>query len=123
MVVSQLTITPDRAEQVDFSVPYYVTREGLLVLAGTSIRRFEDLAGKRIAVTAGSSRFRGCVRHSPHYLAQHWSLRLWVSAIWRQSQRAMRPREMPEANLAILSFDRGARWRMAIQIAQHEAGP
>jgi polar amino acid transport system substrate-binding protein len=54
MVVSQLTITPDRAEQVDFSVPYYVTREGLLVLAGSSIRRFEDLAGKRIAVTAGS---------------------------------------------------------------------
>jgi len=58
MVVSQLTITPDRAEQVDFSIPYYVTREGILVLAGSSIRSFEDLAGKRIAVTAGSISLR-----------------------------------------------------------------
>lgn len=31
MVVSQLTITSDRAEQVDFTVPYYVTREAILV--------------------------------------------------------------------------------------------
>jgi polar amino acid transport system substrate-binding protein len=33
-VVSQLTITPDRDEQVDFSTPYCVTREGLLVPKG-----------------------------------------------------------------------------------------
>lgn len=58
MVVSQLTITPDRAEQVDFSIPYYVTREGILVLAGSIIKCFEDLAGKRIAVTAGSVSLR-----------------------------------------------------------------
>ena len=54
IVVSQLTITPERAEQVDFSVPYYVTGEGLLVPTGSGIKRFEDLAGKRIAATAGS---------------------------------------------------------------------
>jgi ABC-type amino acid transport substrate-binding protein len=58
MVVSQLTITPDRAEQVDFSIPYLVTREGLLVPKGSSIKRFEDLAGKRIAVTDGSVSLR-----------------------------------------------------------------
>ncbi len=58
MVVSQLTITPDRAEQVDFSIPYLVTREGLLVPKGSSIKRFEDLVGKRIAVTAGSVSLR-----------------------------------------------------------------
>src|SRR5215213_9639805 len=46
-VASQLTITPDRAEQVDFSTPYCVTREGLLVPKGSSIGRFEDLKGKR----------------------------------------------------------------------------
>ncbi len=54
IVVSQLTITPEREQQVDFSVPYIVTGEGLLVPKGSNIRRFEDLAGKRITVTAGS---------------------------------------------------------------------
>lgn len=54
MVVSQLTITPERQELVDFSIPYHVTREALLVLQGSNIRGLQDLAGKRIAVTAGS---------------------------------------------------------------------
>ena len=57
-VASQLTITPDRAERVDFSTPYCVTREGLLVPKGGSIGRFEDLRGKRIAVTDGSVSLR-----------------------------------------------------------------
>lgn len=57
-VVSQLTITPDRAAAVDFSVPYYVTREALLVPKGSPITRFEDLKGKRIAVTDGSVSLR-----------------------------------------------------------------
>ena len=57
-VASQLTITPDRAEQVDFSTPYCVTREGLLVPQGSSISRFEGLKGKRIAVTDGSISLR-----------------------------------------------------------------
>lgn len=58
VVFSQLTITPDRAEQVDFSTPYYVTREALLVPTGSSIKGFDDLKGKRIAVTAGSISLR-----------------------------------------------------------------
>jgi ABC-type amino acid transport substrate-binding protein len=58
MVISQLTITPDREQQVTFSVPYCVTREAILVPAGSTIKRFEDLAGKRIAVTAGSVSIR-----------------------------------------------------------------
>jgi len=57
-VASQLTITPDRAEQVDFTIPYYVTREAILVRKGSGITRFEDLKGKRIAVTAGSVSIR-----------------------------------------------------------------
>ena len=58
MVVSQLTITPDRAEQVDFTIPYYVTGEAILVPTGSSVRRLEDLKGKRIAVTDGSVSIR-----------------------------------------------------------------
>ncbi|MCJ2139982.1 substrate-binding periplasmic protein [Methylobacterium sp. E-066] len=58
VVVSQMTITPDRAEQVDFSKPYCVTREGLLVPSGSSITCFDDLREKRIAVTEGSISLR-----------------------------------------------------------------
>lgn len=58
VVISQLTITPDRAAEVDFSIPYLVTGEGLLMRTGGSIAGFDDLAGKRIAVTAGSVSLR-----------------------------------------------------------------
>jgi ABC-type amino acid transport substrate-binding protein len=58
MVLSQITITPDRAEQVDFSIPYLITREAILVPKGSSIKSFDDLKGKRIVVTAGSISLR-----------------------------------------------------------------
>jgi len=54
VVISQLTITPARAREVDFTTPYYVTREAILVPRESDIKHFEDLKGKRIAVTAGS---------------------------------------------------------------------
>ena len=68
MVLSQITITPDRAGQVDFSIPYLVTREAILVPKGSSINSFDDLKGKRIAVTAGSislRRMRACLPSLP----------------------------------------------------------
>ena len=58
MVLSQLTITPDREELVDFSIPYFVTREGLLVPKDSGITGLDDLKGKRIAVTEGSISLR-----------------------------------------------------------------
>ena len=54
MVLAQLTITPERLKQVDFSVPYITTYEALLVPRRSAIRRFEDLKGKRIVVAEGS---------------------------------------------------------------------
>lgn len=58
MVLSQLTITPDREEQVDFSIPYLVTREALLVPKGSPINGFDDLKGKRITAVTGSVSIR-----------------------------------------------------------------
>lgn len=58
MVISQLTITPDRAERVDFSIPYYVGREAILVRKGGGIETYEDLKGKRVALAAGSISLR-----------------------------------------------------------------
>lgn len=66
MVLSQLTITPDRAEQVDFSIPYWVTREGLLVRKGSGIEGLDDLKDKRIVVTAGSVSLRRMRATFPH---------------------------------------------------------
>ena len=54
LVASQLTITPDRAELVDFTHPYYLAREGLLVRADSPIRTLADLAGRNVSVTDGS---------------------------------------------------------------------
>lgn len=58
IIVAQLTITPDRVEQVDFSTPYYTAREAILVRAGSPIKAYKDLKGKRIAVPAGSASLR-----------------------------------------------------------------
>jgi ABC-type amino acid transport substrate-binding protein len=58
IVISQLTITPDRAERVDFSIPYYIGREAILVRKGSGIERYEDLKGKRVALAAGSISLR-----------------------------------------------------------------
>jgi ABC-type amino acid transport substrate-binding protein len=54
LVASQLTITPDRAELVDFTHPYYLACEGLLVRAESPIRTLADLAGRKVSVTDGS---------------------------------------------------------------------
>ncbi|MEM8575005.1 MAG: transporter substrate-binding domain-containing protein [Pseudomonadota bacterium] len=55
MVIAQLTVTPRREDKVDFSVPYYVARDAILVPAESGIESFADLAGKRIAVTTESA--------------------------------------------------------------------
>lgn len=58
LVISQLTITPDRADRVDFSAPYFVGREAILVRKGGGIKTYEDLKGKRVALAAGSISLR-----------------------------------------------------------------
>lgn len=58
LVISQLTITPDRADRVDFSVPYFVGREAILVRKDGGIKTYEDLKGKRVALAAGSISLR-----------------------------------------------------------------
>jgi polar amino acid transport system substrate-binding protein len=55
IVVNGLEITPDRAEEVNFSVPYYVTSERLTVPRNVNtVQRLEDLEGKRVGTLTGS---------------------------------------------------------------------
>jgi len=48
-------IIPSRLEQVDFSRPYGVFHEGVLIRRGEGISRPEDLVGKRVAAIAASA--------------------------------------------------------------------
>jgi polar amino acid transport system substrate-binding protein len=55
IVISSLSVTPEREKVIDFSVPY---AQILSVIAGpksTAIKGFNDLAGKRVASTRGTT--------------------------------------------------------------------
>lgn len=47
---SAMTITDQRKKHIDFSTPYYDSKQSLLVPAGSSIHSIADLAGKTLGV-------------------------------------------------------------------------
>ena len=56
VAISDMTISEERAKQVDFSNSYYIAGSGLVVnLDNTDIKAFSDLPGKRIGVSIGST--------------------------------------------------------------------
>lgn len=55
MVMNDMTPTPERAKQVDFSAPYGVEDFRIFVHDRAVIAGANDLAGKRVGVTTGSS--------------------------------------------------------------------
>lgn len=54
VTIQNLTVTPARAQQVEFTLPYYRAGQGLLVLAGGPYKDYQALksAGSRITVSA-----------------------------------------------------------------------
>jgi len=50
-----ITITEERAEQVDFSIPYTTSKQYIIVKADSAIASYADLAGKKIGVQLGTS--------------------------------------------------------------------
>jgi len=54
-LITAMTKTPERAERISFSMPYYDAGIGALVPANSDIATPEDLAGKTIGVQLGSS--------------------------------------------------------------------
>jgi polar amino acid transport system substrate-binding protein len=55
MVVNSFTITCSRQKQVEFSAPYMTISQRLLVLRGSGIDEAEDLAGRRVCTSRGST--------------------------------------------------------------------
>lgn len=54
-VISAATITPEREKAVDFSNPYYLSEQAILVKEGSPITGLDDLAGRTIAAQQGTT--------------------------------------------------------------------
>jgi polar amino acid transport system substrate-binding protein len=55
VIMSAMTITEERAEQVDFSDPYFTAYQTIVVLNGSDISSKEGLKGKNIGVQKGTT--------------------------------------------------------------------
>jgi polar amino acid transport system substrate-binding protein len=55
IVLSQVTITEDRAKVIDFSVGYFKSDQGLLVNKGTSVKTWDDMKKLTIGVQASTT--------------------------------------------------------------------
>lgn len=54
VIVASMTVTQEREDVVDFSVPYVVLGGKFLIRAGSGISGYKDLAGKTVAFTQGT---------------------------------------------------------------------
>ena len=55
LIIATMTITEERKREVDFSIPYFVAGETILVRADSKITKYQDLAGKKVATIRGST--------------------------------------------------------------------
>lgn len=55
MIIATMTITPQRKQVVDFSYPYYVAGQAVLVPKNSKITSMSDLNGKRVIIIFGST--------------------------------------------------------------------
>lgn len=55
VAAASITITEERAENVDFSEPYFEAEQSLLVKADSGINSLEDMVGKKLAVQTGTT--------------------------------------------------------------------
>lgn len=55
MAASAMTITEEREQNLDFTEPYYDSKQSLLVPAGSDIASIDDLAGKKVGVQRGTT--------------------------------------------------------------------
>lgn len=55
MIIATMSITPKRQEILDFSDPYYMAGQSILVRKGSSIKSLRDLNGKKAIIVFGST--------------------------------------------------------------------
>ncbi|MBS0657662.1 MAG: glutamate ABC transporter substrate-binding protein [Verrucomicrobia bacterium] len=65
LVISTMTITDARKQQIDFSDVYYVAGQSLLVPKGSPIKSVKDLEGKTVTTVQGSTSEKELIKQSP----------------------------------------------------------
>jgi len=55
LILSTMTITAERDQEIDFSEPYFVARGRILVPQDSEIQGVDDLAGRRVCTALGST--------------------------------------------------------------------
>lgn len=55
MIIATMTITKQRQQIVDFSIPYYITGQSILVPRDSTINSISDLNGKKVIIVFGST--------------------------------------------------------------------
>ncbi len=55
LILSTMTITAERDQEIDFSEPYYIARGRILVPKGSDIKGLQDLNGKSVCTALGST--------------------------------------------------------------------
>jgi polar amino acid transport system substrate-binding protein len=55
IIMSAMTVNDQRAEQVDFSDPYFIAFQTVAILEGSDIESLEDLRGQTVAVQKGTT--------------------------------------------------------------------
>ncbi len=55
MVIATMSITPQRQRMIDFSAPYYIAGQAILVPKSSKITSISDLNGKNVIIIYGST--------------------------------------------------------------------
>ncbi len=55
MIIATMTITPQRQEIIDFSMPYYMTGQAIMVSEKSDITSIQDLKDKKVIIVFGST--------------------------------------------------------------------
>ena len=65
IAAAAMTITPERAEKIAFSAPYFDADQALLVKKDSGIASLDDLAGKTLGVQSGTTGKAYAEKHAP----------------------------------------------------------
>jgi putative glutamine transport system substrate-binding protein len=66
LIASTMTINEERTGQIDFSIPYYVAGQSLLVPRASTVTGVRDLAGKTVATVKGSTSEQNIQKAAPN---------------------------------------------------------
>lgn len=66
MIIATMTITNQRTSIVDFSVPYYIAGQAILVPKDSKIKSIQDLNGKKVIVIFGTTAEESLRRIAPN---------------------------------------------------------